>query len=621
MRTVMKYYHSFLLLLILATSFPVDEDDYWSDEFDVEKNCKKEKEIEELSKDTNSDKCATSTSGVSDAIQWEECKTKLAHKLVKKCAPRLIKKKGDLLYCKMRRQTTCCFQNESCVEDMTSVNEDIIVKARNFLKHPQKFLEKTVKEKGYDACFQIRGYDASKCYENCKQQEKSVFAKNCTDNGGLYKCCIRRDKEACHECRFCCTLSVCTSPIGNYFRDSEKIDQTGQDVSATDGFKIDRHLWKNRDYRCIKPKDNVNPENWPHYEMEGYRNAKTKEELESVEEHEFDRNFFNLEDPEVWKKYTNQKSGPKRWRKTYGFDFAAIIDQMGGHSNNTPCYIDCFKAENEGFAKKCKKEGGLFKCCLLSLRLDRYEVTRYELAKEELIEAGTGPTKDTRKCLPDRFSQCSMCGTTYICAKKNVLTGVVEEEFKTPYTTTHKIGGRIPERGLKYFGCFVQNTCNKIGGNEKTYEPFTPYINAATKSELCNASKTNQYFDEVKGQRNDTEQTLYYEECMKQVSPNVFVCPNTKDFPQHEQMVGITNYLKKLSVKFEKKKEKRKKSKKKSKKKRKKKRMKKQKKKGKKKGNKRQRKTRKKKRNKKQKKKRKKKKTSLESSLESDMEE
>ena len=29
---------------------------------------------------------------------------------------------------------------------------------------------------------------------------------------------LRRDKEFCHECRFCCTLSVCTNQGGTYFK-------------------------------------------------------------------------------------------------------------------------------------------------------------------------------------------------------------------------------------------------------------------------------------------------------------------------------------------------------------------------------------------------------------------
>ena len=31
---------------------------------------------------------------------------------------------------------------------------------------------------------------------------------------------VRRDKVFCHECRFCCTLSVCTNKDGTYFIDS-----------------------------------------------------------------------------------------------------------------------------------------------------------------------------------------------------------------------------------------------------------------------------------------------------------------------------------------------------------------------------------------------------------------
>ena len=30
----------------------------------------------------------------------------------------------------------------------------------------------------------------------------------------------RRDNAFCHECRFCCTLSVCTNEDGTYFRES-----------------------------------------------------------------------------------------------------------------------------------------------------------------------------------------------------------------------------------------------------------------------------------------------------------------------------------------------------------------------------------------------------------------
>merc|ERR1712020_579617 len=73
---------------------------------------------------------------------------------------------------------------------------------------------------GYDSCHRTRNYSAKKCAKKCRKLEKGSFARNCTANGGLYKCCIRRDKEFCHECRFCCTLSVCTTKDWTYFKDS-----------------------------------------------------------------------------------------------------------------------------------------------------------------------------------------------------------------------------------------------------------------------------------------------------------------------------------------------------------------------------------------------------------------
>ena len=59
-----------------------------------------------------------------------------------------------------------------------------------FFNHTQKFLDNWV-ELGYDTCHRTHGYDAEKCYQDCKEREKSDFAKECENNGGLFKCCIR----------------------------------------------------------------------------------------------------------------------------------------------------------------------------------------------------------------------------------------------------------------------------------------------------------------------------------------------------------------------------------------------------------------------------------------------
>ena len=40
------------------------------------------------------------------------------------------------------------------------------------------------------------------CFKDCDRLKKHKFAKDCKNRGGLYKCCIRRDKAFCHECRY-----------------------------------------------------------------------------------------------------------------------------------------------------------------------------------------------------------------------------------------------------------------------------------------------------------------------------------------------------------------------------------------------------------------------------------
>ena len=56
---------------------------------------------------------------------------------------------------------------------------------------------------GYKTCHALNSsLDATVCAEDCDRLEKEDFATNCKDKGGLYKCCIRRDKAFCHECRY-----------------------------------------------------------------------------------------------------------------------------------------------------------------------------------------------------------------------------------------------------------------------------------------------------------------------------------------------------------------------------------------------------------------------------------
>ena len=100
-------------------------------------------------------------------------------------------KTGDLLYCKARGKTSCCFQNESCSKTYEVVHQNMASQSIKFLEDPKKFLTDMVQNLNYDSCHAISNYDASKCAKDCEKLEKDEFARNCLKNGGLFKCCIR----------------------------------------------------------------------------------------------------------------------------------------------------------------------------------------------------------------------------------------------------------------------------------------------------------------------------------------------------------------------------------------------------------------------------------------------
>ena len=78
----------------------------------------------------------------------------------------------------------------------------------------------------------------------------------------------------------------------------------------------------------------------------------------------YSKYFFNFEDPEVIKDMTDKKRGPKIWKKTYGYDFASVNANPRQPVRFTECIKYCYKAERKRFARKCRRDGGFFKCCL-----------------------------------------------------------------------------------------------------------------------------------------------------------------------------------------------------------------------------------------------------------------
>ena len=100
--------------------------DYFDENFDESKNCKREKEMRSAQND--GDRCATvSLSGdnITDAHQWEECKRRLSQNLQEKCQGLGFKKPGELLYCRERGRTSCCFVKEKCTENFSSINNEV----------------------------------------------------------------------------------------------------------------------------------------------------------------------------------------------------------------------------------------------------------------------------------------------------------------------------------------------------------------------------------------------------------------------------------------------------------------------------------------------------------------
>ena len=57
-------------------------------------------------------------------------------------------------------------------------------------------------------------------------------------------------------------------------------------------------------------------------------------------------------------------SGAKLWRDTYGYDFATFGRGGEGVMDSTKCWENCLEADFSPFARRCRRNGGEFKCCM-----------------------------------------------------------------------------------------------------------------------------------------------------------------------------------------------------------------------------------------------------------------
>jgi len=544
--------------------------DYYNQDFDKDKNCESKELINELFK-TNKNRCVKIDSKDKyEALRM--CKKELQPRLLHECRLTQVLEPGKLLYCHDHGITNCCFNEHKCESTWDDINKKYEDVAIDYMKNKKEVLDKEKKELGYKTCHPIKGHDASKCAEDCKEHKDSPLAKECEKRNGLFKCCIRRDKKNCDDCQFCCTLPFCTyedqingdrilRTFGEEFLAQNDTILGDQDYSlkAINSLEAYNVFFKGRDNRCLKPYSSEKPKDWVHYVPESFVNAATEEELEQAETKEFDKRFFNFEDEGVMKKMLG-KDKETLWKETYGFDYVHTMDEVsdkdksGDRSYLTPCAKKCLKEEQSLFGKDCAKDGGLLKCCVNTLTLDVFDEMRLRLKKEKLID-------NAEKLCNENEKNCWLCTLTVSCTKKDVHTGQITQKFKTE--TVNSIGGvtfydeneELKRAEFRNSFCIKLDFCST---NELVYDPNDFYL-AANRTELCESKTTaiSEVYANKTIQNNEDK-----EDCAKRTS-NVRICPDEIiEKSANPNLERINKKLKKTLKKMRKAKEKSKKKKK-----------------------------------------------------------
>ena len=80
-------------------------------------------------------------------------------------------------------------RNETC-KNWDGIQDKLYTKSKEYLDNTHQVLGRLMAD-GYKTCHHINSLDATICANDCKKFEHSEFAKNCTENEGFFKCCIR----------------------------------------------------------------------------------------------------------------------------------------------------------------------------------------------------------------------------------------------------------------------------------------------------------------------------------------------------------------------------------------------------------------------------------------------
>ncbi|XP_023324173.1 uncharacterized protein LOC111698145 isoform X2 [Eurytemora carolleeae] len=529
MMMMMNIYAIILLLLVYISSVS-SKVDYWSEDYDSAKNCKDEGLILAIRQNKTKGFCEEATGDLTEDKVFENCKLNMAKTLGSLCTLTTVDEAGELLYCKNNLHTVCCSRNYSCTSNWNTISDNFIDVAVSFLKDQKKYLAEE-KKKGYESCHSLNSsLDASICQQDCTKYEESDFAKKCKKDEGYFKCCVRRDKANCHECRFCCTLLMCTLRIGGNetytaFSTYEMVSnttvqdsRTENEIKAKENFYLPSHMYKQPDYRCLNPDSNEDPTKWGAYNPNQFANALSKEEQEQVTTYPFDNRFLNFEDPEVLK-YMTGKNKTQKWREVYGYDFASKLGDTSDVLKN------CIKAESSKFAKKCKKSGGLFKCCSAKWTLSTYNSARKRLKELKLIKS-----YDEDTCKDDK---CFISTNLHICSVRDKFSGLTSLKFKTPLE--NPLGGATIHNAEKEYKLISNNSDLKLGyrgtfcqyldtcaPEPTTFEEIGKFMHAYDKDTFCDLKDKNV----VTNKTYKSDETK--EECKKRKFPNIRVCPKKK---------------------------------------------------------------------------------------------
>ncbi|XP_023344500.1 uncharacterized protein LOC111713794 [Eurytemora carolleeae] len=492
-----------VLIYLLPLLLPVHGVVYWSEDYDPAKNCQNQSLILQIKNkpDPKLGHCEEETGDLSDVEVFQKCKLRLAKALGTICATTTVKESGDLLYCKNKALTICCFHKPICTRNWDTVNKNYPEKAKKYLADKEAWLNKE-KRRGYETCYPLNSsLDASVCHKDCESFSSSEFAKQCKIDGGFFKCCIRSE----------------THTVFSYYDETIK-KNASVDVSEDKGiqqagelFYLTNPAYGEADYRCLNPTSEKDPTKWGTYDPNFFEAAVTQRNLEQVPTYPFDKRFLNFADPEVLKLMVGDEL-EKNWKETYGFDHASYLD------DSSKALLDCEKADKDSFAQDCRRKNGIFKCCMAEWNLRKFETVDREL---NLSSYSAICTKDWRKC--------QIATNVHLCSYLEPFSGMVNLKFKTPLV--NPLGGIsiieaesqrfISEKkdlrlGVRGTLCMMLDTCSEIG---LFYTSTKDFMFAHDRDTFCKLEAEDITSSKVYESKEPVEK------CKKRKNINIRVCP------------------------------------------------------------------------------------------------